>query len=143
MTLCQTVRNQLLRSLAAVALLAFVAAQAICFVHCHLPAGESAEAVPSCHAAAPASDNPTDAQDSMPSEACVTLKTMLSGADAPTIAPPEFHTLYLLSALVFSLEDTASEMAGESRQAHPSDWIFTPEVSLGPAFRSLAPPLAA
>jgi hypothetical protein len=26
------------------------------------------------------------------------------------------------------------------RQAKPRDWVFTPEVCLGPAFHSLAPP---
>ena len=30
--------------------------------------------------------------------------------------------------------------AASFRQAKPRDWVFTPEVSLGPAFRSHAPP---
>jgi hypothetical protein len=123
--------------------LAFVMAQAACFVHCHVGVAEgSAEALPPCHAVPSQDDQGApDLPASMPSEACVTLKTMVVGADAPTLVPPEFHTLYLLSSHVLSLEDLASEPAGELRQARSFDWIFTPEVSLGPAFRSLAPPL--
>ena len=79
----------------------------------------------------------------MPSEMCVTLKTMLTGADAPAVVVPEFHTLYLLSSIALSCDNATAETIDQFRQAQPFDWIFTPAVSLGPAFRSLAPPSAA
>jgi hypothetical protein len=146
MSLRQAIRILWLRSLGAAALLIFVSAQAICFAHCHLGSpNDNAEAVPSCHATVPkdSSGGGDDAPASMPSEACVTLKTMLTGADSPTLVVPEFHILDFLSPLVLSLEDLASQKtSSEFRQARPFDWVFTPAVSLGPAFRSLAPPFA-
>ena len=39
------------------------------------------------------------------------------------------------------LDATATQpQAAFDRQAHSREWTFTPEVCLGPAFRSLAPP---
>ena len=54
---------------------------------------------------------------------------------------PESFVLYLLSPCVPALDLTATEAtATVSRQTDVREWVFTPEVSLGPAFRSLAPP---
>ena len=66
---------------------------------------------------------------------------MLAAADAPTLVAPQLHTLYLLPSMALALNATEVQpKAPFSRQAWTRDWVFTPEVCLGPAFRSLAPP---
>ena len=72
---------------------------------------------------------------------CSTLKTMLAGSDAPPLAAPPLHTLYLLALISLPLDAGESSLETSfSRQAPTRDWVFTPLVCLGPAFRSLAPP---
>jgi len=67
---------------------------------------------------------------------------MLAGGDAPTLVAPQLHTLYLLAPISFGPDSIdAQPIAAFSRQAHLCNWVFTPVVCLGPAFRSLAPPL--
>jgi hypothetical protein len=134
------------RSLAALALVVFVVAQAMCFVHCHFGGGHGERTQPSCHGSpqhAASHDGDDDSAPSAPSPAaaCSTLKTMLAGGDAPTLTAFQTHTLYLLSPVVLALDATETQpQAAFSRQAHSREWTFTPEVCLGPAFRSLAPP---
>ena len=66
---------------------------------------------------------------------------MLAGGDAPALTAFQAHTLYLLSPVVLALDATEVQpKASFSRQVRTRDWVFTPEVCLGPAFRSLAPP---
>lgn len=67
---------------------------------------------------------------------------MLAGGDAPTLVAPQLHTLYLLAPMTIALDAAEVQLKARfSRQAWTRDWVFTPEVCLGPAFRSLAPPL--
>ena len=133
-----------LRSLAMFALLVFVVAQTACFMHCNFGGGHgNSDAQPSCHdsATAKATHGKHDAPASAPSATCSTLKTMLAGADAPTVIAPQFHTLYLVAPLSLALDATvALPEAAFFRQSWTGDWVFTPLVCLGPAFRSLAPP---
>ena len=146
MRLRQTTLSPLLRSLAALALVVFVAAQAMCFVHCNFGGGHGDKAQPSCHGSpqhATSHDGDDDSAPSTPSPtaACSTLKTMLAGGDAPALTAFQPHTLYLLSPVVLALDATEVQpKASFSRQVRTRDWVFTPEVCLGPAFRSLAPP---
>jgi hypothetical protein len=67
---------------------------------------------------------------------------MLAGGDAPALTAFQAHTLYLLAPVALALDATAGAAESRlSRQAWtPREWVFTPEVCLGPAFRSLAPP---
>lgn len=140
----QRILSPWLRSLAAFALLVFVAAQTACFIHCHFGGGHgNSDAQPSCHgsAAAKATHGEHDAPAPAPTTTCSTLKTMLAGADAPTVIAPQFHTLYLLAPLSLALDATETQpKAAFFRQSRTRDWVFTPGVCLGPAFRSLAPP---
>jgi hypothetical protein len=47
----------------------------------------------------------------------------------------------LLAPLSLALDATEGQPeAAFFRQSGTHDWVFTPEVCLGPAFRSLAPP---
>ncbi len=146
MRLRQTTLRPLLRSIAALALVVFVVAQAMCFVHCNFGSGHGDKAQPSCHGSpqhATSHDGDDDSAPSAPSPtaACSTLKTMLAGGDAPALTAFQAHTLYLLSPVVLALDATEVQpKASLSRQVRTRDWVFTPEVCLGPAFRSLAPP---
>jgi hypothetical protein len=139
--------SPLLRSLAALALVVFVLAQAMCIVHCNFGSGHGDKAQPSCHGSpqhAASHDGEDDSAPSMPSPttACSTLKVMLAGGDAPTLTAIQTHTLYLLPSVVLALDAAVPRpQAVFGRQAHSREWTFTPEVCLGPAFRSLAPPL--
>lgn len=147
MRLRQTTLRPLLRSLAALTLVVFVAAQAACFAHCNFCGGHGTDTTPSCHSAGatrashhePHSPAPSDPASSV---ACVTLKTLVAGGDAyslvaPLLPPVDFVAF---SSLVLNPPEAALE-ATFCRQAKPRDWVFTPEVCLGPAFRSLAPPV--
>jgi len=146
MRLRQTTLSPLLRSLAALALTAFVVAQSMCFVHCHFGGGHADEAQPSCHgspkrAVSHDGDDSSAPSTPSPATACSTLKTMILGSDAPILAAFQAHTLYRLASVVLSLEagETQAKAAFVCRD-HSHEWTFTPEVCLGPAFRSLAPP---
>jgi hypothetical protein len=145
MRLRQTSLSPWLRSLAVLALVVFVVAQAMCFVHCHSGGGHgNNDAQPSCHGSAQAKathDNHDEPAPTAPTATCSTLKTMLAGGDAPTVVAPPPHTLYLLAPMALALDATERQPTVPSlRQAWTRNWVFTPEVCLGPAFRSLAPP---
>ncbi|MBK8000439.1 MAG: hypothetical protein IPK15_17400 [Verrucomicrobia bacterium] len=132
------------RSLAALALVVFVVAQAMCFVHCNVGGGHgNSDAQPSCHVSAQAKSHPagSDTPTPVPTASCSTLKTMLAGDDAPALTAFQPHTLYLLSPVALVLDATATQpQPAFGRQAYSTEWTFTPEVCLGPALRSLAPP---
>ncbi len=146
MPLRETNLSPLFRTLATLALMVFVVAQSMCFVHCQLGGRHGDKAQPSCHSS-PQRTTSRDADDHSespspsPTTACSTFKTMLVGSDAPTLTSFQIRTLYLLPSVVLALDatETLSE-AAFSRQPHPREWTFTPEVCLNPAFRSLAPP---
>ena len=142
----QTTFSPLLRSFAAGALLVWVAAQVLCFAHCNFGVGHGSSEQPSCHASAPSQGHHDDGDSSSPahhessaSTACSTLKSALVGSGATALVQPDFHLLYTLAPLTLNamvVEPTVSY----SRQPKARDWVFTPLVCLGPAFRSLAPP---
>src|SRR6185436_8447165 len=144
MSLRRTTLSPLLRSLAALALTVFVVAQTMCFIHCHFGGGHSnSDAQPSCHGSsqAKATHDDHDAPAPAPTATCSTLKTMLAEADAPTVIAPHLHTLYLQAPISLALDATETQpKASFFRQSGTRNWVFTPEVCLGPAFRSLAPP---
>ena len=142
----QKTLSPLFRSLAALALMVFAAAQALCFVHCNFGGGHGDTAQPSCHGSPQTTASHDDHDGPTPSTpaattTCLTLKTMLAGADAPPLVAPQPHTLYLLAPISLALDATEEQPdAPFTRQARTRDWVFTPLVCLGPAFRSLAPP---
>ena len=123
-------------------LFAWVAAFSLCHAHCAL--GKNApmqmpganQASSGCHGnGCPAKNN--DGTGTF----CFTVKSLSTDTGSVTLHPPE-ATAYLQAALL-SLPEL-STLPGPSgflvRQTSPPDWNFTPEVSLGPAFRSHAPP---
>lgn len=139
--------SPLLRCFAAGALFVWLAAQALCFAHCNFGVSHGGgSAQPSCHASAPAhhddgDESAPDQHDSSGSAVCSTLKSALVGSGSAALVQPDFHLLYTLAPVALMLDTTAAEPTSpSSRQAKARDWVFTPEVCLGPAFRSLAPP---
>src|SRR5688572_27192344 len=111
MRLRQTTLSPLLRSLAALALMVFVVAQAMCFVHCNFGGGHGDKAQPSCHGSpqhAASHDGDDDSAPPIPSPSavCSTLKTMLAGGDAPTLVAPQLHTFFLLAPMTLALDAT-------------------------------------
>lgn len=148
MRLRQKTLSPVLRYFARAALVAFVVAQTLCFVHCNFGGGHGDSAPPSCHSSAlPQACHDEDGAppESAPSKAtsCSTLQNLFLG-DSPTVPVPEFYPLHTPVSFALELNLTAKE-PGTSiyRQGTHGDWVLTPEVSLGPAFRSLAPPFVA
>ena len=148
MGLRQTILSPLLRSVGALALAVYVAAQTLCLVHCNVGGGHGDSAPLSCHGAAatkachddggcPSCPSPPNGS---PTPTCFTLMNMLTAGDAPMVVVPEFFVLYFLAPSALVLATATAQGASFSRQANHGDWVLTPEVSLGPAFRSLAPP---
>ena len=144
----QTTFRPLLRSFATGALLVWVAAQVLCFAHCNFGVGHGDFEEASCHGSAPAPAHHDDGDSSSPdhhessaSATCSTLKSALVGGSATALVQPDFQLLYPLPPIALALVATAAEPTTSfTRQARTRDWVFTPEVCLGPAFRSLAPP---
>jgi hypothetical protein len=140
--------SPLLRALAAATFLVWVAAQVLCTAHCSLGVGHDGAEAASCHGPAAAQSHHDDndapgpaGPDSSSTAACLTLKSALVSASVIAPVPPQFHLLYTLAPAALALDAMATEWAASfSRQARPRDWPFTPEVSLGPAHRSHAPP---
>lgn len=133
---------RLLRVVAALMLVVFFAAETLCFFHCKFEAGNGARPTPACHVAAGESCHANGAASTAGEPAgaapCPALKNMVAGSAPLSIGHPELAVLYVqapFAPLVFSRSDMLM-----FRPAKPSDWVFTPEVYLGPAFRSLAPP---
>jgi hypothetical protein len=66
---------------------------------------------------------------------------MLTSSDGYVISAPPFHALFSLAFLSFSTDAKAIELGvADFGDCWCTERVFTPEVYLGPAFRSLAPP---
>ena len=135
----------LLRTFAAAMLVAWVGALALCSEICCT--GGDAAVAESAHSHANADADSHHRDDgSAPnhgpctSASCETLQNALLGSKA-VVVHPQLALLYNLPDFHFTLHGLDPIIHLNSRQARPRDWVFTPEVCLGPAFRSLAPPL--
>lgn len=136
----------LLRFVAAVTILFWVGAVMLCTVQCTQETCEN----DSCHSSAVhRSDHDGDEHDSpspghhdeLPSGTCLTLKSALSVSNAPAYFHPVFSVFYTLAPLAFTFDLQPPDSAAlVLRQARLREFVLTPEVCLGPAFRSLAPP---
>jgi hypothetical protein len=133
-----------LRCFAVGTLLVWLAAQTLCTAHCSLGVGRGQGAHASCHGpAAPQPDkgSPGPAPEgSSTTAACVTLKTVALSGGVVAWLVPGAHVLYTLAPVAQELVAAPEPDMAFPRQAWRRDWVFTPEVSLGPAFRSHAPP---
>jgi hypothetical protein len=143
----QKTLNPWFRSIAVVTLLAWTMALVFCSEHCsHGSCHEKLE-----HASGHGSDADTNDPehhspangDSDATLACSTLKSALMSANALTLVHPIFYQIYTLASDSFPdaiANTTSAELI--FRQPPQRDLVFAPEVCLGPAFRSHAPPLS-
>lgn len=145
-----TTFSPLLRSLAAVTLLVWVVAQACCFAHCNFGVSMGGSGKSSCHDSALTKGQPDEGggsccpknRDRSTGVVCATMmKSALAGETPAILVQPDLHLLHDLVPFALMLDATATEpTASFFRQATPLDWAITPELCLGPAHRSHAPP---
>ena len=73
---------------------------------------------------------------------CSTLKALVPTAKSYPFSNSAFPPILCLLVLPETqVKSPALSENPSNRQAKGRDWVFTPEVCLGPAFRSLAPPV--
>jgi hypothetical protein len=139
-----------LRLCAVVSLLVWVAASGFCSVESLIGHAEhhAHGAAQHEHDAAPASadsdhhSHDSDKNDSDEHSCCASFAAAVPSAQQTVLTKPDFgkllafNFLWLAQALTFVQPE-----APISRQPPDREWVFTPEVCLGPAFRSHAPPL--
>jgi hypothetical protein len=137
-----------LRLCAALSVLIWLSATSYCsleFLIGH-PEGEHHAGQAATHDAAQSHGESGHSQDSdnngsSDESCCSTLQAPPLTAGTPVLLKPDFgklasfHFLWLARTLTLDAPETTPP-----RQAQHRDWIFTPEVSLGPAYRSHAPP---
>lgn len=140
--------SPLLRWMAVLTLVVWTGAQALCQVRCLASACQDESSGAGCVAEKASDSHHGDEHspghhDESSDASCDTLKTALTGSTASPVVTPDFSLLYTLPPTALALVTTAIEPAASfSRHASSREWVFTPELSLGPAFRSHAPPLA-
>jgi hypothetical protein len=72
---------------------------------------------------------------------CSTIRALVVTPTPIVVAKPASQPVLLIFLLDVAREYALTARSTETlRQAKPRDWVFTPEVCLGPAFHSLAPP---
>jgi hypothetical protein len=139
----------LLRSVAAATLLVWIGALVSCAEICSSTgsAADSETSHRSDRHAEAADSHHHHGDSSEPSHhgpcgsvSCLTHKQALLTSKAPPAFHPALVPLYTLSALTLPLNTADAPIHATLRQTKPRDWVFTPEVCLGPAFHSLAPP---
>jgi hypothetical protein len=135
-----------LRLCAAVWLLAWIAASGFCALE---PVFDQAESGAHHHAdqtAAPSSEDSNHSHDSDKNDGaehscCTSLTAAPQFASSAIFTKPDFGKSLPLSFLWLAQTLTfVQPEAPAMRQSPDRQWVFTPEVCLGPAFRSHAPP---
>lgn len=132
------------RCVAVASVLLWVSAFSLCTAHCSL--GKSApfnaghvdeDAPPPCHG------GPAKPDSKAPSSFCFTMKSLFAQVSSPESAAPDASAAFLpLLPIAFSEARASAPLCARFvRQSCASEWVFTPEVSLGPAFRAHAPPV--
>ena len=139
----RTSLNPLLRLLAAATLLCWLGALALCSTECfegdtdhHAGQKEIASSHSDDHPT-PDSENHSGHDDSV----CGSLKTLVPTAHNNVLPKPDFGFCFLRFVSLPQALTVAENETLVSRQQPDREFVFTPEVCLGPAFRSLAPPV--
>jgi hypothetical protein len=143
------------RAFAAATLVVWLAALVCCSAQCllgssHCSPGQQPEQADSHHehdAQAVASHHDhdqvpeSDKHGDCPTTVCDSLKNFVYSPGNGFLFKPDFPHAYTLdSASLSQALAIRQPVAAILRPAWRRDWVFTPEVSLGPAFRSHAPP---
>jgi hypothetical protein len=134
--------SPILRFVAAGMLLVWVAAVTACSTECSDSHADSADMT---HAVAANrqshdSDNHHDHDDSL----CISLHSFCPATARAVLTKPDFGLAFTLDFISTAhLAALAQTETSVSRQPPDCNRVFTPEVCLGPAFHSLAPPVLA
>jgi len=133
-----------MRLMAVVSLLLWLAASGICSVECAGGFQHCAGAHSCCHCQSftgtgqPRGSEPQHSHDN---SICISLHSLYAPAASMSVTRPDAAPVFVLNSI--SMADLAQVTAGEvlaSRQLKSADPLFRPEVSLGAASRSHAPP---
>ena len=135
--------SSFLRFAAAGTLLVWLSAVAMCQAHCcgdNCGNDDHADAKVAQHNNA-ANSHDGDKNNHHDDPTCLTLKSALQSNHWIALVKPDFGLAFNLNFLstALSVESSQSETF-IFRQPPDSNRVFTPEVCLGPAFHSLAPP---
>ena len=139
----RTPLNPLLRLLAAGTLVCWLGALALCSTECfegdsdHHAGQKEIAASHSDAQPTPDSENHSGHDDSV----CDSLKTLVPTAHNNILSKPDFGFCFLSFVSLPQALTVAENETLVSRQPPDREFVFTPEVCLGPAFRSLAPPV--
>jgi len=149
MSVPRTKLSPMIRWFAGMTLVAWIGAHALCQTHCLIGAchdeqddtSRNAVASVALHHGHEGHGSQPCGHDRDADSSCLTLKSaLISNSIAPLITH-QFSFRYTLASFALTFDAMAVEpVAPFSRQARLRDWLFTPEVCLGPAFRSHAPP---
>jgi hypothetical protein len=72
---------------------------------------------------------------------CSTIQALITTMTPVVMSKPVSQPVLNISPLCVGHQQVFASPPSETlRRAKPRDWVFTPEVCLGPAFHSLAPP---
>jgi hypothetical protein len=129
-----------MRVIAAVVFVCWSVALAVCWHHCATGAcskPSSSSDQPSCHAS---HDDEKSSGSSSGENACFAKKPFATQLDISPVGMPHLHVAYEAVLSTFTIEVPQSAETLVVRQTRRHGWVFTPEVSLGPAFRAHAPP---
>ena len=141
MKLRQTTLSPLLRSLAAVVLLFWVAAVAVCSTRCQHESSDSSH--DEMAAAAKSDSHDSDKGEHHDDDSfCTALHSLTPQTCSAVFVKPDFAALFVtdFTPAARLLEITPTD-APISRQPPDRETLSMPVVCLGPAFRSQAPPV--
>ncbi len=129
-----------LRICAGLALVSWLAAWIVCTTECHTEAAEHMDQASAANGPSHDSDKNEHHNDSF----CVSLHSLCPPTHQPVLTKPDFSLAFTLPFLATVPLDTLAQTETPiSRQSPDRQFVFTPEVCLGPAFHSLAPPVLA
>lgn len=128
------------RLVAAAMLLVWVTAVAACSTECSCADSDSDQMAPASLADSHGHSHDTDRDCDHDDSLCTSLHSLTPVSTVTILARPDFGACPLAVLSPAQLIAVAPAETSISRQPPERDWVFTPEVCLGAAFRSLAPP---
>lgn len=133
--------NPVLRFVAAGTLLIWLSAVVMCRMHCCGDDCQAGAQVAPHNGMANSHDR--DKDNHHDDLACLTLKSAVHSDNGIAFARPNPDFVHSLASVALVADEMAVEPAACFRQQKRCDRAFTPEVCLGPALHSLAPPALA
>jgi hypothetical protein len=145
MTSSRTRLSPLLRSLAAVMLLMWVAAVTACSTKCLCADSDSEHMGQMPTASSQSHDSHGSDKDCNHDDTfCTSLHSLTPVSTAAVLDKPDFRLAFTVDFLsTAQLVTVAQAETSISRQPPDPEWVFTPEVCLGASSRSHAPPVLA